>query len=141
MGAAMPLGMTRWPMWRRWFGNRSERSAARFLRKLGYRIVARNVELPGGELDIVALDRRVIVFVEVRSTAGNDIDRPTLSVDSEKQRRLTDLALSYLTKHKLLDHATRFDVVAVSWPADQRHPRIVHFPSAFEPVGRFQMYN
>jgi putative endonuclease len=137
----MPLHLTRWPVWRRWFGNRSERAAARFLRKLGCRILARNVNLPTGELDLVALDGRTLVFVEVRSTERCDTGRPTESVDAVKQRKLTDAALAFLQKHRLLDHAARFDVIAVSWPANQRKPTVVHFPNAFEPVGRFQMYN
>ncbi|HEX4589136.1 MAG TPA: YraN family protein [Gemmataceae bacterium] len=137
----MPLGITRWPVFRRWFGNRSEQAAARFLRKLGYRILARNVNLSVGELDLVALDRDALVFVEVRSTQGEAIERPTLSVDAVKQRKLTNAALAFLSKHRLLDRPARFDVVIVSWPANRRTPHVVHYPNAFEPVGRFQMYN
>ena len=47
------------PWWRRWFGTRSERAAARFLQRLGYRILARNYTCPHGELDLVALDGRL----------------------------------------------------------------------------------
>jgi putative endonuclease len=129
------------PWWRRWFGTRSERAAARFLRRLGYRILARNYSCPHGELDLIALEGRCIVFVEVRSTGGDDPDRPAASVDDAKQRRLTRLALHYLQEHRLLDYAARFDVLALSWPDGQRQPRIVHYPHAFEAVGRFQMYN
>jgi putative endonuclease len=62
-------------------------------------------------------------------------------VDEVKQRRLTNLALHFLQQHRLLDHAARFDVLAVSWPEDRREPVIVHYPHAFEAVGRFQMYS
>src|SRR5919201_5078223 len=86
-------GFSRWPWWRRWFGTRSERAAARYLRGLGYRILARNYRCALGELDLVALDGGCIVFVEVRSTAQADAGRPAESVDAVKQRRLTDLAL------------------------------------------------
>ena len=138
----MPIiGLTRWPVWRRWFGGRAERAAAKFLRRKGYRILARNVILPPGELDVVALDGRTIVFVEVRSTAGRDDLRPLESVDLLKQRKLTNLALAYLQRHKLLGHSARFDVVAVSWPADRREAQIVHYPDAFPSVGRFQMFS
>ncbi len=134
------MGITRWPVFRRWFGTRSERAAARFLRRRGLRILFRNVVLPPGELDIVALDGRTIVFVEVRSTESGDLERPTASVDAAKQRKLTDLALAFLQSKRLLGHAARFDVVAVSWPANRREPEIVHHPDAFPAVGRFQMY-
>jgi|SRR5947209_3798460 len=137
----MPLGITRWPVFRRWFGDRSERAAAKFLRKLGYRILARNVSLTVGELDIVALDRDTLLFVEVRSTQGESVERTTLSVDTVKQRKLTAAALAFLSQHHLLDRPARFDVVIISWPANRREPHVVHYPNAFEPVGRFQMYN
>jgi putative endonuclease len=137
----MPLGITRWPVFRRWFGDRSERAAATFLRKLGYRILARNVSFSAGELDIVSLDRDTLVFVEVRSTQGEALERPTLSVDMVKQKKLTSAALAFLSQRRLLDRPARFDVVIVSWPTDRREPRVVHYPNAFEPVGRFQMYN
>jgi anthraniloyl-CoA monooxygenase len=50
------------------------------------------------------------------------------------------LALDYLQRHHLLGRAARFDVLAVSWPANQRKALIEHYLNAFEPVGRFQMY-
>jgi putative endonuclease len=138
----MPLaGLTRWPVWRRWFGDRAEKAAVRCLRRKGLRILFRNVTLPSGELDIVALDGRTIVFVEVRSTEGPNCERPTSSVDAEKQRKLTQLATAFLQRHDLLGHPSRFDVVAVSWPANRREPKIVHFRNAFEPIGQFQMHS
>jgi putative endonuclease len=129
------------PWWRRWFGSRSERAAVRFLRRLGYRILARNYTCPHGELDLVALDGRCVVFVEVRSTETDDLERPAASVDRAKQRRLTDVALHFLQRHGLLEHAARFDVLAVSWPPGRREPAIVHYRQAFEAVGRFEMYH
>jgi putative endonuclease len=129
------------PWWRRWFGTRSERAAARFLRRAGFRILVRNHTSPLGEIDIIALDGRCIVFVEVRSTGTEDATRPAESVDDGKQRRLTDLALDFLRRHRLLDHAARFDVLAISWPAGQREPTIVHHRQAFEAVGRWQMFS
>jgi putative endonuclease len=132
---------TRKPLWRRWFGTRSERAAARFLqRKLGYRILRRNFSCPRGELDLIALDGECLVFVEVRSTEGVDAARPAESVDLLKQRRLTELALIFLQRHGLLGRSARFDVLAVSWPPDRREPFIEHHPDAFQPTSRFQMY-
>ena len=129
------------PWWRRWFGTRSERAAARHLKRQGFRILARNYTCPHGELDLIAVEGRCVVFVEVRSTGGDDPLRPALSVDEQKQRRLTDLALHYLRQHRLLDCMARFDVLAISWPPGKREPVIVHYRQAFEAVGRFQMYS
>ena len=126
--------------WRRWFGTRSERHAAGFLRKQGLRILTRNWSTPLGELDIVALDGDCIVFVEVRSTATDDPERPAASVDFAKQKRLTRMALQYLQIKNLLGRNARFDVLAISWPHGQRAPVIEHYPSAFEPTDRFQFF-
>jgi putative endonuclease len=132
---------SRRPWWRRWFGTRSERAAARFLRRLGLRVVAQNWSCPLGELDLVAVEDRTLVFVEVRSTESEDSERPAASVDQAKQTRLTDLALAFLRAHRLLGHSARFDVLAISWPPGQRQPLIVHYRGAFEAVGRFQMFS
>src|SRR5262249_22807377 len=129
------------PWWRRWFGTRSERAAWRFLRRLRMTIVARNWKCSLGGLDAVTVEGRAVVFVEVRSTESDDLERPALSVDLAKQTRLTNLALAFLRSHNLLNQAARFDVLAMSWPAGQREPRIVHYRNAFEAVGRFQMYS
>src|SRR5262245_6576047 len=129
------------PWWRRWFGSRSERAAERFLKRLGYRIVARNYTSPLGELDLIAVDHQCVVFVEVRSTSQDSTARPAASVDDAKQRRLTQLALHFLQQHHLLNHPARFDVLAISWPPERREPVIEHHPNAFPAVGRLQMYS
>jgi putative endonuclease len=129
------------PWWRRWFGSRAERAAARFLKRQGYRILARNYTSSQGELDLIALDGGCLVFVEVRSTGTDDPAVPAASVDEAKQRRLTRLALGFMQKHRLLGRPARFDVLAVSWPEGQRQPVIAHHPSAFEAAGRFQMFS
>src|SRR5262249_31046867 len=112
-----------------------------FLKRQGYRIVARNYSCPQGELDVVAVDGRCVVFVEVRSTEAADPARPAASVDARKQARLTNLALHFLQQHRLLGHDARFDVLAISWPAGRREPVIAHYRQAFEATGRFQMYS
>jgi len=136
-----PPSPARKPWWRRWFGSRSERAAECFLKRLGYRIVARNYTCPQGELDLVALDGACVVFVEVRSTGNDNTLGPANSVDRAKQQRLTNLGLHFLQKRRLLDRMARFDVLALSWPADQREPVIEHFRNAFEATGRFQMFS
>lgn len=135
------LSITTHPWWRRWFGNRSERTASHFLRHLGYRLLEHNFTCDLGEIDIVALDDKTIVFVEVRSTEGADTQRPALSVDRKKQEKLTRLALHYLKMRGLLDCSARFDVLAISWPAGHAKPKIDHYPNAFEATDRFQMFS
>lgn len=131
----MPISLSRWPWFRRWFGSKSERAAERFLRRVGYRILGRNYSCPGGELDLVALDGREIVFVEVRSTAGVDAERPTASVDWHKQRKICHAARHFISRHRLGDRVCRFDVLILCWPANRQEPQIIHYPNAFEEVG------
>ncbi len=111
-------------------GARGERAAARFLRRLGYKIVGRGVRNESGELDLVAVDGRTVVFVEVKTRAAEE-GRPAEAVDAEKQRRLTLAALAFLRRHDLLEYPARFDIVAITWPAGGAKPLIEHFPNAF----------
>ena len=122
-------------------GQRGEDAAARFLRRLGYKIVGRGDRDKLGELDIVAVDHRTVVFVEVKTRQSPDLGPPEEAVDLRKQRRLTRLALGYLRRHGLLEHAARFDVVALTWPPDERRPHIEHFINAFEATDRGQMFS
>jgi putative endonuclease len=131
-------------LWWRWFpvpslGERGETAAARFLRRKGYKIVGRQQENRLGEIDIVAVDGRTVVFVEVKTRASAD-EAPEAAVGDQKQRRLTRLALSYLRSHGLLEYKARFDVVAVTWPEGQRRPTIEHFKDAFPAPGDGSMF-
>ena len=132
--------------WRRWrrppsLGARGEAAAARFLKRKGYIIVARHERDRIGELDLVAVDGRTLVFVEVKTRRSHDAGHPSEAVDRDKQRRLTRVALSYLRRHDLLENPARFDVVAVTWPDDEKQPHIEHFQNAFEAVGQGQMFS
>jgi putative endonuclease len=138
-----------WARVREWFrnrrqpkslGERGEAVAAKHLRRLGYKIVARQDRGRLGEIDIVAVDRRTVVFVEVKTRRSHDAGHPTESVTPDKQHRLTRLALSFLKRHSLLDNPARFDVVAVTWAEDTRRPVVEHYKNAFEPVGEGQMF-
>ena len=59
----------------------------------------------------------------------------------DRQLRLTNLALHFLRKHRLLNQAARFDVITISWPAGSCKPSITHHRQAFEAAGRFQMFS
>lgn len=117
------------------FGERGERIAARWLKGRGYKIVARRCRGQLGEIDLVAVDGRTIVFVEVKTRQSCDAGHPVEAVNVDKQRRLTRLAVAYLRRHDLLECACRFDVIAVTWPNGRRRAVIEHFPRAFEAVG------
>ena len=121
-------------------GQRGERAAARYLKRRGYKILARSDRLVPGELDLVALDHDTVVFVEVKTRRSAEAGHPAEAVTLPKQRRLTRLAVTFLKRHGLLEHPARFDVIAVTWPEGQR-PTIAHFPNAFDAVGRDEVYS
>jgi putative endonuclease len=122
-------------------GRRGEEAAARFLKRLGYKILARGRRLAPGELDLVALDGRTIVFVEVKTRTSADVGHPAEAVDAIKQRKLTRLAVTFLKRHQLLEYPARFDVVAITWPDGRGRPTIEHFKNAFDAVGEGELYS
>lgn len=92
------------------FGRFGEDAAAEFLRLRGFEILARNVRFRFGELDLVALDEDVVVFVEVKARRGSG---GLAAVDARKQMRLSRLATAFLAQAGWLGRRARFDVVAV----------------------------
>ncbi len=126
---------------RKTLGQRGEDAAARYLRRRGYKILARGDRSGPGELDLVMLDHGTIVFIEVKTRKSQDVGRPEEAVDQQKQRRLTRLAVTFLKRHQLLDRPARFDVVAVIWPDDRRSPTIEHIKNAFEAVGQWEFFS
>ena len=122
-------------------GRRGERAAERYLKRRGYKIIGRGNRSKWGELDLVAVDGKTVVFVEVKTRNDSTTDHPAESVDAAKQRRLTRLAVAFLKHHKLLEYPARFDVVAVTWPSGTRRPTIEHIRSAFDAVGRQEWFS
>lgn len=116
---------------RRRLGELGETLACRYLEQQGFQIAGRNVRLRGGELDIVAWDGPVLVFVEVRSRRGGRMGLPAESVNAPKRRRLIALARAYLHLHRLQGINCRFDVVEVHWTRQGNPPRIHHIRNAF----------
>ena len=121
-------------------GQRGEDAAARYLKRLGYHILARHCRTRLGELDLIAADGRTVVFVEVKTRRTTDAGHPADAIDPRKEQRMTQAALAYLKAHGLLDYSARFDVVAITWPADSRRPTIEHFQNAFSPPGKGQFF-
>src|SRR5262249_38247897 len=88
---------------RQTLGRRGEALAAARLQRAGWRIVARNVRLPSGELDLVALEGRTLVFVEVKTArAGNRLgpERPAHAVGPRKQLKLRRLAREWIAERR-----------------------------------------
>jgi putative endonuclease len=122
-------------------GDRGEDAAAKFLKRQGFHILARSLDSPLGELDIVAVDGRTVVFVEVKTRRSHDAGLPSEAIDRRKEQRMTQAALAYLKSNRLLSYSARFDVVAITWPDNARKPKIQHFKNAFSAVGAGQFFS
>ena len=118
---------------RRETGRRGEEVAAAYVAALGYRVVIRNFRCRAGEIDLVAVDRDTIVFIEVRSRTGDGRGTPLESVDGRKQAQVGRVARYFLTARGWHERPARFDVVGVRF--DTEPPVVEHVRSAFDLVG------
>ena len=95
-------------------GVNAEQLAFRYLRHNGLRPVRRNFRCRRGEIDLIMLDAECLVFVEVRYRSEASFVKAALTVDSRKQRKLTQAASMFLSKTRMFDNwVCRFDVVGV----------------------------
>jgi len=118
------------------FGKKGEELAAKHLARQGYKILERNYRTPVGEIDIVAMDGGVLVFVEVKSRRDDSFGAPELAVNHHKQRQMTRAALSYLVHTRRSGDPCRFDVVGICALAGGK-PEITVTKNAFELTGGY----
>lgn len=94
-------------------GKRGEDAAAAFLKKKRFKIIARNYVDAGGEIDIIARDKKFIVFIEVKYRKSVEFEYPSEAVDLRKQRKIVRTAKMYLARNELTTSPCRFDVMEV----------------------------
>ena len=118
-------------------GRRGERVAARYLKRQGYRIIAKNKHLGKNELDLVAKNKHYVVFVEVKTRSFDGptlpVTRPADAVDCDKRTRTVQAATAYLKECKIA-LIPRFDVVEVITAAEatMKLEEINHIMGAYE---------
>lgn len=94
-------------------GKIGEEAAVLFLTQEGYEIVERNYYFRRGEIDIIAMEKETLVFVEVKSRRSERFGEPQESVTPKKQELLRRTAEGYVAERNITDRECRFDVVAV----------------------------
>jgi putative endonuclease len=120
-------------------GKWGERQAEKHLRSKGLRILGRRVRVAGrDEIDLVARDRDVLVFVEVKTRASERYGRPIAAVDRHKRQVTSRAAVRYINKLKNPDVLFRFDVVEVIGTPDSPDTTIRHIEEAY-PLDRRYM--
>jgi putative endonuclease len=117
---------------RKRLGDAGEEIAARELVRRGYTVRERNWHCPEGELDIVAEQRQVLVFVEVRTRRGDRFGTPEESITPIKRAHLIAAAQSYLQEHALEERDWRIDVVAVEMSSRGELVRVDVIENAIE---------
>lgn len=94
-------------------GARGEQIAADHLTRSGWRILDRNWRCADGEIDIVAMDRRVLVVCEVKTRSGTGYGTPIEAISQQKWRRLRRLAVKWVVAHGLFVEQIRVDAIGV----------------------------
>ena len=94
-------------------GKLGEDIAEHYLKQKGYKILDRNFECRQGEIDIIALDKKEIVFVEVKTRTSNKYGTPSEAVNKIKQRHMLQTIKYYLYIRNLSDEFVRIDVIEV----------------------------
>ena len=112
-------------------GRWGEKQAIRRLKRAGYRIIRRNVVSRVGEIDIVARDDDVLVFIEVKTRTSDEFGGPLEAVGPAKRRKLVQLARTYLSQQKIPECPCRFDVVGVTRIEGKKKPDIELVKHAF----------
>lgn len=111
-------------------GARGERRAAWYYRLRGYRIVARNLRLNCGEIDLVARRGRTVVIVEVKTRQSLAAGEGHDAVDRTKRERLVRLGNEYVSRERGVQ--IRYDVISLFW--NGKRFVVSHYPDAFRPV-------
>ena len=94
-------------------GRAGEKRACEFLKKKGFKILETNYKTFVGEIDIIALDKEVLVFIEVKTRMDDAFGNPSEAVNRKKQEKYIKVASEYLQKNKKTESLCRFDVIEI----------------------------
>ena len=121
---------------RKTLGSLGEAAAERFLLKKGYKILERNYRLRSGEIDLIALDQNVMVFIEVKTKISRDFGKPVQAVTPHKQDQISRVAISYIQRKGWANKDCRFDVLSLEVSGEKAF--VTHYKNAFPLSPRFR---
>ena len=117
--------------WNNILGKRGEELAVSFLEKKGYQILETNWRFGRAELDIIAKDGEILVFVEVKTRNNNHFGAPEIAVDQKKEDAMASAGAAYMRAiHH--DWEVRFDIISILY-SNEKDFHITHFEDAFFP--------
>ena len=108
-------------------GRKGEEIALKFLQNLSFRILEKNYRSQRKEIDIIALEGKELVFVEVKAGKSKEFGEPELRVDERKKKNLIAVAQAFLAETKIDYDGCRFDVLGV----DLSTCKVTHYKGAF----------
>ena len=111
-------------------GKKGESVAVRYLKKQGYKIIEQNYRSKAGEIDIIARERKTLVFVEVKTRRTTSYGSPKYAVTPKKKKAISMAALYYLKMTHQTHADARFDVVSIL--AQEEDTRIELVRNAFD---------
>ena len=110
-------------------GKAGEEAALQFLKKKRFRIVEKGFCFLRGEIDIIAYDRKTLVFLEVKSRRSHKFGFPEEALTPAKQTQLKKVALGYCSLHEIQNVECRFDVISITY--NDNEFTISHIKNAF----------
>lgn len=105
-----------------------ENLASKHLISKGYKIIDRNYRTKIGEIDIIAIKSRVIVFVEVKTRSSTKYGFPYEAVNKKKQDRIIKSSFVYIKQNNIRDYQIRYDIIEVYLHEDSK---INHIENVF----------
>lgn len=94
-------------------GQEGEKTAIKYLQRLGYTIIEQNFRCKSGEIDIIAKEDNQIIFIEVKTRTSNRYGEPIEAVNRIKQKHIVLTASYYVFLNHLNESNIRFDVIEV----------------------------
>lgn len=107
-------------------GQLGEELACVFLKKQGYKILGQNFRTRGGEIDVIAKEGEMVVFVEVKTRISAAFGYPEEAIDERKQHKLAMTAEAYLAVHRLYEADYRIDAIGIEMEQDGRLKNLRH---------------
>ena len=112
---------------RKKLGQLGEDLAVKYLKKHRYKIVTRNYSSRFGEIDIIALKKKQLILVEVKTRRSRDFGTPEEAVDNHKIEKIAATGYLYQKENKKTPEAIRIDVIAIELTEDDKIKRLEHF--------------
>lgn len=112
-------------------GKQGELLAQEYIRQQGYVLLEKNFRCKLGEIDLIARDQHIVVFLEVRTKTSAAYGPAYNSVTPHKQRQVKRVALFYIAQHNLVNTQFRFDVIGILLNRQNGEHKLEHIQNAF----------